>query len=77
MQFHDASFDNSSNTATINSWSWDFGDGSPGVSCSGSGCTAEQNPTHTYLVPGTYTVTLVTGGTHPGTETKIAFVSVS
>lgn len=32
------------------SWSWDFGDGNVGTG---------QNPTHTYALPGTYTVCLV------------------
>jgi PKD repeat protein len=34
---------------TIVSWLWDFGDGNT---------STLQNPTHTYAVPGTYTVTL-------------------
>lgn len=34
----------------INQWSWDFGDGSV--------LSANQNPTHTYLNPGTFTVSL-------------------
>ena len=31
------------------SWAWDFGDGTRSV---------EQNPTHRYMTPGAYTVTL-------------------
>ena len=36
-------------TGTITSWSWDFGDGET---------STEQNPSHTYTNPGTYTVAL-------------------
>lgn len=36
-------------TSDIDSWSWDFGDGSYG---------SGMNPLHTYTVPGTYTVKL-------------------
>ncbi|MEI6820525.1 MAG: PKD domain-containing protein [Bacteroidota bacterium] len=42
-------FDNSISGLTINSWSWDFGDG---------GTSIQQNPIHTYDVPGTYLVKL-------------------
>jgi gliding motility-associated-like protein len=38
------------NAGSLNSWSWNFGDGSP--------VSPLQNPTHTYALPGTYTVTL-------------------
>jgi gliding motility-associated-like protein len=38
-------------TNTINSWTWNFGDGSPTSSL--------QNPQHTYTATGAYTVTLV------------------
>jgi gliding motility-associated-like protein len=36
--------------AALTSWIWDFGDGST---------STQQNPTHTYTTPGTYTVTLL------------------
>lgn len=41
--------DRSTAASTIVSWAWDFGDGST---------SAERNPAHTYLQPGTYTVSL-------------------
>lgn len=41
------------NNATITSWSWDFGDGSP--------LDTLQNTSHTYALAGTYTVTLSVG----------------
>ncbi len=37
--------------APINSWLWDFGDGTT---------SSQQNPNHTYTSPGVYTVTLLT-----------------
>nr|WP_319539163.1 PKD domain-containing protein [uncultured Methanospirillum sp.] len=65
-------------------WKWNFGD-KPGpipmeadVSCSGGGCDNIANPIHTYLDPGTYTVTL-TASNQQGcsdTETKTAFITV-
>ena len=51
---------------TINSpttWSWDFGDGAT---------SSEQNPSHTYLVKGIYTVTLTaTNNNGQDTESKV------
>jgi PKD repeat protein len=50
------------------SWSWDFGDGVTAT---------EQNPTHTYLVKGIYTVTLTaanSNGEH--TEKKVNYITV-
>jgi hypothetical protein len=44
VQFTDTS------TGSPTGWSWDFGDGSP--------TSTEQNPSHVYTTPGTYTVTL-------------------
>ena len=53
-------------SGTLTSWSWDFGDG---------GTSTEQNPTHVYTVPGTYTVTLtVTDNGGTDTETESDFV---
>ncbi len=51
---------------TVNSWSWDFGDG---------GTSTVQNPLHDYTTPGAYTVTL-TVGTHYGdiTNSYAAFI---
>jgi len=66
VQFTDTSID-------ATTWSWDFGDG---------GSANEQNPTHTFMAPGTYTViltainvtsadieqlTVVVGGSGPST----------
>ena len=54
---------------TIDSWEWNFGDG---------GTSTEQNPTHTYNTPDTYTVSLtVTGPGGSDTETKIDYITVS
>jgi PKD repeat protein len=51
------------------SWSWDFGDGQTGQN---------QNPTHTYRTPGTYTVRLTsTGSGSSDTEQKSGLIRVS
>ncbi len=50
------------------SWSWNFGDGNT---------SDAQNPTHTYLEVGSYTVSLAvsnSGGNH--TETKVNYITV-
>ena len=55
-------------TGTITSWEWDFGN---------TGTSADQNPTHLYTWPGTYTVSLTV--TSPGgseTETKTDYITV-
>jgi len=50
----------------FSSWSWDFGDGST---------SSEQNPTHIYSLPGSFTVSLtissISGG---GIETKVDYI---
>lgn len=56
-------------TGSPTTWCWDFGDGT---------ISNEQNPTHSYELPGTYDVTLtITNGTSGDVETKNAFITVS
>jgi len=51
------------------SWHWDFGDDST---------STEQNPAHTYSIPGTYNVTLTARNTHgSGIETKSGYITVA
>ncbi len=47
-------------SGTIESWSWNFGDGSNSI---------EQNPVHSYIKPGTYTISLTVKGPY-GVSTK-------
>jgi PKD repeat protein len=50
----------------INSWTWDFGDGST---------STEQNPTHTFTISGNYSVKLkVSNGTYTDSITKPVIV---
>ncbi|MCP1715003.1 PKD repeat protein [Methanocalculus alkaliphilus] len=50
-------------------WAWDFGDG---------GTSTARNPTHTYLAPGTYTVSLtVTKSGVQETATKVGYIVVA
>jgi len=56
-------------TGAPSSWSWDFGDG---------GTSALQNPSHTYLTAGTFTVSLAADG--PGgldNVTKVDYITVA
>ncbi|MCG3156248.1 MAG: hypothetical protein DKINENOH_02871 [bacterium] len=56
-------------TGNPTSWLWDFGDGSS---------VAEQNPSHQYAAPGTYTVTLTaTDACTSDTEVKTGYISVN
>jgi PKD repeat protein len=56
-------------TVGANTWLWDFGDGN---------LSTLQNPTHTYKLEGTYTVTLCAGnGTISGKEIKTNYITVS
>jgi len=51
-----------SSTGTIDTWDWDFGDGSPH--------SGMQNPSHQYTAAGDYTVTLTVSGLY-GTDDEI------
>jgi len=63
VQFTDAS------TGSINSWSWNFGDGQT---------STQQNPSHTYANAGTYTVALiVTGPGGSNTKTRSNYITVT
>jgi len=54
---------------SVDSWSWDFGDGSP--------TDPTQNPTHTYTSVGTYTVELaVSGSGGSDSITKTNYINV-
>ncbi|MFC2160761.1 C45 family autoproteolytic acyltransferase/hydrolase [Acidobacteriota bacterium] len=56
-------------TGSINSYSWNFGDG---------GTSTLQNPSHTYTVANTYNVSLtVTGTGGSDTNTKIDYITVT
>lgn len=56
-------------SGSINSWAWDFGDGST---------SSAQNPGHEYTSAGTYTVALtVTGDGGSDTETKNSYITVN
>jgi len=59
--------DTSFTTGTIVAWDWDFGDGNT---------STDQNPTHTYDLPGVFTVTLTITEEHGCTETitKINYI---
>lgn len=58
IEFKDRSWDADGN---ITSWHWDFGDNTN---------STEQNPTHTFAEPGTYTVTLTVTDDQGGSNTK-------
>lgn len=62
VQFTDTTF------GSPTSWLWTFGDGVT---------SDEQNPVHTYVTPGTYTVTLTAhNNTSSGVETKTGYIVV-
>jgi len=67
VEFDTLAYDNTGSSATITSWSWDFGDG---------GSSGSQHPNHTYANPGVYTVSLTTSGTNVRSETKEDYIVV-
>jgi len=63
VQFDDQS------TGSVTAWSWDFGDGES---------ARETEPSHTYLAPGAYTVSLtVSGPTGSSTLTQVDAIQVA
>ncbi len=62
VAFSDASI--SAPNDAINSWSWNFGDGSPLVSV--------KSPVHTYVLPGVYSVRLTVTGSKSSCKNTIA-----
>ena len=65
VQFTDTS---TTTAATIDSWSWDFGDGN---------ISSSQNPTHTYEIPGTYSANLtITNTSLSLVSTKLSNITV-
>ena len=50
-------------TVGANSWNWNFGDGTT---------STDQNPVHSYSVPGNYTVSLTTSSSNGGCSTSIS-----
>jgi PKD repeat protein len=68
VNFSDAS------TNTPLSWAWNFGDTTSGA----LNTSTSQNPSHQYLLAGSYTVSLTaTNGSGPGTITKTNYIVVT
>ncbi|HYQ95590.1 MAG TPA: PKD domain-containing protein, partial [Candidatus Eisenbacteria bacterium] len=64
-QFTDQS---TAGSSPITSWSWSFGDG---------GTSADPSPSHIYLLPGSYTVSLTVGtACSQSTATKPGYITV-
>jgi PKD repeat protein len=59
-------------TGSPTSWSWDFGDCGTSSTCT----STEQNPTHTYLKTGNYTV-ILTATNAAGSTKKTALVTIA
>ena len=59
----------STSTGTVSAYAWNFGDG--------TSLNTAQNPSHTYWVPGTYTVSLrVTNSAGSNRQTKVGLITV-
>ncbi|MEW6469998.1 MAG: PKD domain-containing protein [Bacteroidota bacterium] len=54
-------------SGTITTWSWNFGDAS---------ASTQQNPSHFYAAPGSYTVTLIVGSSFGCTDTTSMVITV-
>ena len=68
VNFSDAS------TNTPTSWAWNFGDTTSGA----LNTSILQNPSHQYLLAGSYTVSLTaTNGSGPGSITKTGYITVA
>jgi len=65
LQFSDLS---TSQSGTVLSWSWDFGDGT---------FSTQQNPSHSYLANGTYMVSLTIVASNGCTQSTTSAVNVS
>jgi gliding motility-associated-like protein len=63
-------------TGSPTSWAWDFGDGN---TLSGNNPLVDQNPSHTYTIPGVFNVklTVSAGGSCAGSITLNQFVKIS
>ncbi|HOT04311.1 MAG TPA: NosD domain-containing protein, partial [Methanolinea sp.] len=62
-------FTDASTGPDITSWTWQFNDGSADIS--------EQNPVHSFLTPGEYTITLTVQSSHgTDSESKVQYISV-
>jgi gliding motility-associated-like protein len=66
-QFVDLSFAPATNGTIIQSWNWNFGDGTE---------SSIQNPTHTYSLPGSYSVTLIISTNYGCSDTITQTVQV-
>jgi PKD repeat protein len=56
-------------TFSPDDWLWDFGDGSP--------VDTEQNPSHTYAVPGGYTVSFTAANSAGSDSTDVVLTVVA
>lgn len=66
-------FNDLSQGGTITSWNWNFGD----IYAGGSNSSMLQNPQHTYSMPGTYPVKLITGNVNGCFDTIVKSVVIS
>jgi PKD repeat protein len=71
VTFSDQSTSNT--TGNISGWTWNFGDPTSGTANN----STQQNPTHTYNAPGTYTVALITAIPGGCSDTTTRQVTVS